>query len=37
MNDCKEIIVNKEGTTNVERIFAAGDCTDTEFNYLMRK
>lgn len=35
MNERKEIIVNKEGATNVEGIFAAGDCTDTAFKQII--
>lgn len=35
MNERKEIVVDKEGATNVEGIFAAGDCTDSAFKQII--
>lgn len=34
-NSHKEIVVNREGATNVEGIFAAGDCADTAFKQII--
>ncbi|MGQ0518590.1 FAD-dependent oxidoreductase, partial [Bacillus sp. D-CC] len=35
LNERNEIVVDKHGATNIEGVFAAGDCTDSVYKQMI--
>jgi len=35
LNQRNEIVVDKQGATNIEGVFAAGDCTDSAYKQII--